>query len=78
MTKKCDKHKMVNNFTTMSFIKNWFPHKGRLVHLGHLCRSRFFINLEFEELFEKLHLLMEGCDACMVDLLEILSSDGMA
>jgi hypothetical protein len=55
MAKKRDKQKILNNFPTATFIKNLFLHKGRLVHLKHLCSNGILITVVFKELFKKLH-----------------------
>jgi hypothetical protein len=78
MAKKRDKQKILNNFPTATFIKNLFPHKGRLVHLKHLCGNGFLITVVFKELFKTLHLPTEDLLSCEIDLIEILSSDGMS
>jgi len=68
---------MVNNFPTTTLIKNWFALKDRLVCLEHLRVNQFLINTVFEELFKKLCLSLVYLIMCAVDLLKILSSDGM-
>ena len=48
-----DKQKVLNNFPTTLFIKNWLSSKCIWVHLSQLLESIFLINSMLEELFKK-------------------------